>query len=332
MDELRDPAPEDYLVPVEKVEALKRLVQGAWATNTERAYVRAWKIYEDWCEQVRRAALPTTPASVALFLEERGPNLSIPTLSHVLAAIRWAHDLSGRASPTSSPFVKKIWVGMRRKKGVAPRNAKEPITAAELRALLAQVDRMTLIGKRDAALLLVGFICALRRSELVAIDVEHIRDAPSGLSMTIPKSKTDQLGEGHVVGVPAFSRDPGLCPVTALRQWLAAAGIRNGPVFVAVDGGLARGRRLSPAAVAAVVKKAAASAGFDPKRYAGHSLRAGFVTEAYRQGKPEAAIMATTRHKSTAMLARYRREADPVARGAAGTLDLSTPRLPATWH
>jgi integrase len=68
--------------------------------------------------------------------------------------------------------------------------------------------------------------------------------------------------------------------------------------------------------VARIVKRYAEAAGLDPTRYSAHSLRAGFVTEAVRRGAPDSEIMGTTLHETPAMIARYRREADPVARGA----------------
>ena len=94
---------------------------------------------------------------------------------------------------------------------------------------------------------------------------------------------------GTVRGVP-FEKRPQYCPARALLLWLKAAGIESGPVFRAVDrGGNAR-PTLSAQMVARIVKKYAAKAGFDPKDYAGHSLRRGHVTSAKAAGKSNASI------------------------------------------
>ena len=70
-------------------------------------------------------------------------------------------------------------------------------------------------------------------------------------------------------------------PLAALRAWMAASGVQSGPLFRPVrNGAVSSERSLRPAAVAEAVKRAAAAAGMDSSRYAGHSLRAGFVTAA----------------------------------------------------
>ena len=86
----------------------------------------------------------------------------------------------------------------------------------------------TLQGKRDRALLLLGFAGAFRRSELVALNVADIAEEAAGLRITIRKSKTDQEGQGQTV---AIARGATHCPVAALKAWLAAAGIVDGPLF-----------------------------------------------------------------------------------------------------
>jgi hypothetical protein len=66
---------------------------------------------------------------------------------------------------------------------------------------------------------------------------------------------------------------------------------------------------MSPEAVAIVVKRYAAAAGLNPAIYAGHSLRAGLVTQAAMNGVNELAIMKQTRHRSSDMLRKYIRDA-----------------------
>ena len=102
---------------------------------------------------------------------------------------------------------------------------------------------------------------------------------------------------------------------------MSAAGIDFGPVFRGFrKGDRVTDKRLSGRAVALVVKRAAELVGLDGADFAGHSLRRGLVTEAYRAGRTDAQIMSTTGHKSRAMLDRYREEAGRFEDAAAAGL------------
>jgi integrase len=81
-------------------------------------------------------------------------------------------------------------------------------------------------------MLLIGFGGALRRSELVALDVADIEETETGLLVMIRRSKTDQEGQGATIGI---ARGDVAYPVKALRAWLAAAGIEAGPIFRPLD-------------------------------------------------------------------------------------------------
>jgi integrase len=163
--------------------------------------------------------------------------------------------------------------------------------------------RTDLKGLRDKAILAFGFATAMRRSELVALNVSDLEFTDQGIRVRITRSKTDQCGEGVVIPVVHGSV---VCPVKAIRDYIAAAGITEGRLFRSIaKGGKRIGTSLSAQAVANVVKAAMASLGLDPAKYAGHSLRAGFVTSACKKGASQFKVMQTTRHKPAAMLAVY---------------------------
>jgi len=86
-------------------------------------------------------------------------------------------------------------------------------------------------GLRDRALLLIGFAGALRRSELVAFNIEDIEETPDGMKITIRHSKTDQEGAGQTIAIP-FGKIA--CPVAALKEWITATGIGSGALFRSV--------------------------------------------------------------------------------------------------
>lgn len=137
--------------------------------------------------------------------------------------------------------------------------------------------------------------------------------------MTLRRSKTDQAGRGREIGIP-FARGR-FCPVKALEAWLQLAGIEGGPVFRPVDryGRIDVGR-LSPDAVASVVKAGVQEIGLDPTCYSGHSLRAGLATSAAMAGVSTLDIRKQTGHASDAMLARYVRSGELFTNNAAGHL------------
>lgn len=197
--------------------------------------------------------------------------------------------------------------GIRRALGVKP-NQKSPLESADVRRIVSAISRDTPQGLRDRALLLLGFATAMGRSELVSLGCGDFTFREGGMVIELRRSKTDQAGAGRPVAV-ARGNDA-FCPVTAVREWIGAAGLAPAnPLFHQVHrSGVVFDGRLSAQAVALVVKRAAKRVGLDPKNYAGHSLRAGHVTSAARAGADDHTIMQTTGHTSRAMLARYRRD------------------------
>lgn len=198
--------------------------------------------------------------------------------------------------------------GIKRTHGTAPKQ-KAPVLTEDLRLMLRLVAD-NLQGRRDRAILLVGFAGAFRRSELVALDVADLKFQAEGLLVTLRRSKTDQEGEGRYVAIPQ-GLHADTCPVRAMEAWLQGAGVTDGPVFRPVrKGGFLRSTRLTGHAIASVVKRYAKRAGLPVESFSGHSLRAGFVTSAARAGEPERRIMRQTGHKSIEMVLRYVRQAN----------------------
>jgi integrase len=179
-----------------------------------------------------------------------------------------------------------------------------------------------LLGMRDRALITLGFAGGFRRSELVALDVADIVFVDEGLQALVRRSKTDQDGQG-LLKVIAYGSGPATCPVRSLQDWLELATIGEGPIFRPLDRhGRVHDRRLTPHAVAVVVKRAAAKVGLPEEMFSGHSLRAGFVTEAKKNGADDAAIMDQTGHKSLAMVHRYHRRTKKWEKPASARLGL----------
>lgn len=290
------------------------------AENTTRAYRTGWAQFDEWCGRHERTSLPAEPETVALYVADLAARRKPATIDARLAAISAAHRAAGHESPTKAEAVRLVRRGARRKVGTAQRRVR-PVRVEELRAMVAHCGDHP-AGYRDRALLLVGFAGALRRSELVALEVDDVTESADGLTLRLRRSKTDQEGAGRLVGVP-YGSNPATCPVRAWRRWREVSGIATGPAFRPVDRkGRVGANRLGDGSVAAIVKRHAAAAGIDPESVAGHSLRAGLATAAAEAGVPERIIAATTGHKGTAMLRRYIREGSLFRENAAGAVGL----------
>jgi integrase len=203
--------------------------------------------------------------------------------------------------------MKEVWSGIRRTVGVA-QTAKAAATTDYLKQIL-QLIPSTIIGVRDRALLLVGFAAALRRSELVALQVEDIQFVPEGAVVHIRRSKTDQEARGESVAI-ALGKQPETCPVRALNTWFSTSGISTGPIFRGID-------RWNHLQDTALTDKVVAL-----QVFAGHSLRAGLATSAAIAGVNERKIMDQTRHKSVVMVRRYVREANLFRENASAAVGL----------
>lgn len=214
------------------------------------------------------------------------------------------------------------------------------------------------LERRDSAILLLGFAGAFRRSELVALTCSDVSlHRLDGLHIKLRKTKTDQEGRGSVRALP-FTHSHASCPPCAWLRWarvVAAFDAGGRPAVIRLlrtaepfAAHVCRGSRprmvpsspwlrsirkngnlsdtpLSGAAVHKAIRRRAAQAGYDPdivQQLGGHSLRAGFVTQAFRNGASAHAIMRQTGHTTPAMLETYAREHAPLIGNAVTNLGL----------
>ncbi len=324
--EAKPPAPP--ALSDDDVAGARAFVDASRAASTRTAYAADWRRFCDWCQGRNAPALPANPALVAVYLSvlsRRG--LAPPSVGRALAAVAHAHKRAGLVAPhraEGGAVVAEVLAGIRRSR-LEPPDKKLAADADVVMQLLWSIPGDSLAALRDRALIAFGMALAARRSELVALDIADLAWEEKGLRVTIRRSKTDQEGAGAVVAVPEGRR---LTPLAHLRAWLAAAGITEGAVFRPLwKGGGGQGpsdevageptklhrcvrdARLSDHAVARIVQARAAAAGLDPARYAGHSLRAGFVTAAARAGADVWKIQQVSRHKSMQVLSGYVRDA-----------------------
>ena len=302
--------------------ALDPYIRAAKAPSTLRAYRSDWEHFAAWCGQNDLCELPATPETVALYLGDSSQTLRPATLNRRLTSINKAHRAVGHPAPAGldDPVVGETLKGIRRLQGTE-QASKQPLFTDDLRKMVDALP-LTPIGVRDRAILLLGFAGAFRRSELALLETAQLNLSREGLVVRVSRSKTDQEARGREVAIP-YGSDPATCPVRAIRAWLDAAQLTAGPLFRRIDRhGHINTRPLHKDSIGQIVKRAALAAGLDPTLYAGHSLRAGFCTQAYMNGAREFDIMRQTGHRSIETLRRYVRGRSLFRDNAAAKLGL----------
>ena len=386
----QDPPVDAVDLSVEALDRVWAAVEASTSAATKAAYRSDWGRFERWCSAGGHVVLPASPLLVAAYLteaaEERKPDgrpaFGAASLTRWASSINQVHTAAGFPAPGRSEVVRRALSGVRRMRKTPPKR-RSPLLLADVRLLLEAmrptmgVWPTAMAAHRDAALLLMGFAGAHRRSELVNLRICDVTVHPAdGLHVRVRSSKTDQEGQGVVRALP-YGRDPLTCPPCALVRWrrlllayvqddggrsaamtqLNHRGLSTEHVCRGVDdtkpattadaddqestdaggGGGERwlfptvhktgrpGKPMTGDAVAVMIQRRALGAGFTPAQVdllGGHSLRSGFVTEAFRAGADAHSIMRQTGHRDPKMLEVYAREFAPLVGNAVLKLDL----------
>ncbi|MBP1140084.1 MULTISPECIES: site-specific integrase [Pseudomonas] len=267
-----------------------RYIEAATRDNTRRSYRAAIEHFEvTW-----GGFLPATSESVARYLASHAGTLSVNTLKLRLSALAQWHISQGFVDPTKAPMVRKVIKGIRALHPAQEKQA-EPLQLQDLEKVIAwleieireasaQHDQPRLLrGRRDSALILLGFWRGFRSDELCRLQVQDVKAiADSGISLYLPRSKGDRDNLGRTYQTPALQR---LCPVQAYIEWINCAALVRGPVFRAVDRwGNLKEEGLHANSVIPLLRKALQRAGIAAEHYTSHSLRRGFASWAHSNG------------------------------------------------
>lgn len=301
------------------------------ADATRRAFASDWRGFCGWCD--RRGVQPTaaTPEHVRIYLSWLAETHPMNTVQRAYTGV--LANLRIVAPDTWPPHwrppeIRDALASIRREIGTGARR-KTP-TGPELVAAMVGVLPVTgAAACRDRALLLLGFAGAYRRSELVAVAVEDLAFTDSGMTVVTRRSKTRQTEE-YTKGV-VRSPNRALCPVAALERWLRGAHITSGKVFRRVSGDSVLDVPVSDRYVARLVQRCTDAAGLEGD-FAGHSLRAGFITWAALEGRDTDSIMRQSGHESLEQMRAYIRRAtvlqNNASEGAFDAISVSDRRRP----
>lgn len=269
-----------------KLIGMNPYLQAATAKNTRQAYQADIRHYEQ-----SGMPLPATPEDVVNYLQLLAVKLNPRTLSRRLTALKHWHTYQGFDDPTLHPVVRKTLQGITNTYG-KPKDKAPPLVPEQLSQMVAYLqEEDTLAAWRDNALLQLGYFGAFRRSELVSIQYDYIERHKEGISILVPRSKTDQGGEGQRCAIPYGNNR--LCAIRALDVWLGRASIVEGPIFRQIDRwGTLGEEALTPLALTQIIKRRAEACQLpNPKAFSSHSLRRGLATSASYRGASLKAIM-----------------------------------------
>jgi site-specific recombinase XerD len=287
--------------PKAKLQDLLQHLEGAYATNTLRAYKADMLEFIAYCDKTGDRPLPAEPKTVGEFLMQTvSQGIKSSTIRRKISSISAIHRLSSLDDPTKHSEVKITQRKIYRQLGSRFDQA-YPITRALLIKMLA-VCGDDLHGLRDRALLLVAYDSMRRRSELISLRIEDIEWLPEDkASVLLRKCKTDQLGMGRWMH---------LTPETthALHQWLSVAKINEGLIFRGVRPSGAITDSLCESRISRIYKTLARKAGIDQsvvQSISGHSMRVGGAQDLLNSGASLPQIMVKGGWAKTDTVLRY---------------------------
>jgi integrase len=277
------------------------MAQGAFATNTLRAWKADWEVFSESCRTYRVESLPAAPKTVRAFVFEcLGKGKRPATVRRYVSTIRRAHRASGLKDPTSSEDVRLALKEMGRNSTARQKQARG-LVWAEIELFLS-IQPRHLREIRDRALVCLAYDSMCRREELVNLRIEDIEEIGDGSgAILIRRSKTDTAGEGAV----AY-----LSPLTMrlVAEWLERSTLKSGPVFVRVRGSAGVGDSLTAQNVLAVLRKVGHWIGLSQdefRRISGHSARVGAAQDLLALNIDMASVMQAGRWTDTRMPMRY---------------------------
>jgi integrase len=283
-----------------------RLAAAVRAPRTMIGYKSDWGIFVKWCKSRGREFLPATTDTVALYLTWLLTQHRVSTTEHHASAISFYHREAGLENPCAGP-VRELLAGAQRLSGEQPRQ-KTPLSVDEIRKISESLGREPR-ELRDRALLVFGFATALRRCNLAMLLISDLSFESKGIRVQIRHEKNDPRGRGRQLGV-SLGQNESTCPVRTMSTWIDCRGKKDGPVFCQVRNGRPNFKSIRGDRIAQIIQEAVEGIGLDPKIYAGHSLRSGFVTEAVLNGVNEFKIAEQTGHRDLNTLRRYYRRQD----------------------
>ena len=165
---------------------------------------------------------------------------------------------------------------------------KDYLTSRQVKEVLGGVERTTLKGLRDYAILALMVTGGLRTIEVARADIADLRTAGESTILYV-QGKGKEEKTDYVKISPAVEK--------AIRAYLRARGAaaENSPLFASTSNNNT-GKRMTTRAVSGMVKDRLQDAGYDSSRLTAHSLRHTAVTLSLLAGKDITEVQQFARH------------------------------------
>lgn len=190
---------------------------------------------------------------------------------------------------------------------VAQAESGRHLASGEIKALIDACPPESAAGRRDAAIVAVGYGCGLRRAELARLELADYRPEPGALLVRHGKGNKERL-----VYLPTGAH-------AALRAWLVRRGEEPGPLFVAVrKGDHLTERALTDQAIYYILQKRQGEAGL--RHFTPHDLRRTFAGDLLDAGEDISTVQQAMGHSSVNTTVGYDRRGSRTRQRAANKL------------
>ena len=186
---------------------------------------------------------------------------------------------------------------------------KDYLTSSQAKKILDEIDRSTLKGKRDYAMLVTMLTMGLRTIEITRANIEDIRTKGDATVLYVQ-------GKGHeekddLIRMPYHVE-------TAIRDYLSVRNIANpsAPLFVSTSNHNHNGR-MTTRSIRRIVKTVFISAGFNSPRLTAHSTRHTAATLSLLNGATLQQTQELLRHKNISTTEIYAHNIDATTNPAA---------------
>ena len=192
---------------------------------------------------------------------------------------------------------------------------KDYMTTRQIKTMLGKVERDTLQGKRDYAMLVLMITGGLRTIEVSRADIGDIRALGDDTVLYLQ-------GKGHVEKTDFVKLDGHV--EEAIRDYLTARGAtdQSAPLFTSSSNN-SKGQRLSTRAISGIVKERMQAAGYNSEKLTAHSLRHTAVTLSLLAGKPLEEVQQFARHSNMQTTLIYSHALDKAKNGCSAAIAAS---------
>lgn len=224
---------------------------------TVATYTRAMRSFFGWLSE--RGIQQPTRADVIFYRDQLKKSHKPATVQTYMVAVRLFFRWAAQENiyPNVADHVKgaKLTAG----------HKKDYFTSAQMRTILDDIDRSTLTGLRDYAMLALMVTTGLRTVSVASANIEDLRTVGDSTVLYYRGKGRDEKAEYVKLADPVEQ---------AVRAYLKARGTAtpNAPLFASAAH-QNNGGRMTTRTVSRIAKKAMQRAGYDSERLTAHSLR-----------------------------------------------------------